>query len=365
MKRLWEIVVTSEGSDRFYSFPFLAAFRMATPVYQFFSRRHLRNRRARCSKEWRAKMISVGGITVGGAGKTPIVAYLAEKFSSEGKKVAIIHSGYGKKRAGDHSIAYGKTGEYSVADIGDEAAMLGRMIPQAAFGVGRDKKDMAARVDKEYSPDVIIIDDGFQRLDMEKDIDIVVLGANSLRPHPDRRFARVWRLFPCGVLREPPEAISRADAVFVAGVESGSSDTNHARWFSDAAGNLPVIHWQSELTGAESAEGEVTIEQLREMKPYLFAGIGSYPRLLRMVEKAGIQVCGEYDFGDHFDYDKLDIDMIRRMAAARKADSYLTTAKDIIKLSPDAFDKPLYSLRLTVRPLESDLLQEIFARVSS
>ncbi len=362
MRRLWEIVITSKGADRFYSFPFLAAFRLATPIYQYFSRRHLHRRRERQSREWQAKMVSVGGITVGGAGKTPIVAYLADRFISEGKKVAIVHSGYGRKRTGDHVIAYGKAGEYSIADIGDEAAMLARMIPQAAFAVGKDKKSMAARVDRECRPDVIIIDDGFQRLDMEKDIDIVVLGANSMQPHSDRHFVRLWRLFPRGVLREPPEAINRADAVFVTGVEPESVDSNPARWFSETAADIPVVHWQSELAGAEGEEGEVSLDKLRGMKPYLFAGIGSYSRLVRMVEKAGIQVSGDYSFGDHFDYDKLDIDMLRRMAAARQADCYLTTAKDMVKLSSDVFDKPLYSFRLTVRPLESDRLQEIITK---
>jgi tetraacyldisaccharide-1-P 4'-kinase len=149
MKRLWEIVVTSQGADRFYSSPFLAAFRLATPVYQFFSRRHLRKRRGHRSREWQAKMISVGGITVGGAGKTPIVAYLAERVISDGRKVAIVHSGYGRKRTQDHIIEYGKAGDYAVADIGDETAMLARMIPQAAFAIGRDKKQMAAQLDRE------------------------------------------------------------------------------------------------------------------------------------------------------------------------------------------------------------------------
>ncbi len=365
MKRLWEIVVTSRGADRFYSFPFLAAFRLATPAYQFFSRRHLRKRRARRSREWRAKMISVGGITVGGAGKTPIVAHLAENLISDGRKVAIVHSGYGRKRTQDHIIEYGRAEGFAVADIGDEAAMLARMIPQAAFAVGRDKKSMAARVDREYHPDVIIIDDGFQRLDMEKDIDIVVLGADAVRPHTDQRFNREWRLFPRGILREPPEAIGRADAIFVTGVDAEAGNANHANWFVEAAGDRPIVHWQAELAGAEGDEGDVSLETLRGMKPYLFAGIGSYPRLVRMVEKAGIQVCGDYSFGDHFNYDKLDLDMLRRMAASRQADCYLTTAKDRVKLPPDAFDKPLYSLRLAVGPLESDRMQEIFARVMS
>ncbi len=365
MKRLWEIVVTSQGADRFYSFPFLAAFRLATPVYQFFSRRHLSRRRSRRSREWQAKLVSVGGITVGGAGKTPIVAYLAERFISAGKKTAIIHSGYGRKRSGDHVIAYGKAGEYSVSDIGDEVAMLARMIPQAAFAVGRDKKHMAARVDRECRPDVIIVDDGFQRLDMEKDIDIVVLNAETVRPHSDRKFTRQWRLFPRGVLREPPDSILRADAVFVTGIDPGAVDSNPAPWFAETAEGRLVVHWQSELIGAAGEVGEVSLETLRGMKPYLFAGIGSYARLRRMVEEAGIQMCGDYSFGDHFDYDKLDLDMLRRLALACHADCYLTTAKDVVKLSPDVLDKPLYSLRLTVRPLESDLLQEIIARVSS
>ena len=122
------------------------------------------------------------------------------------------------------------------------------------------------------------------------------------------------------------------------------------------------MRWTFELTGAECEGQGISLDELRAMKPYLFAGIGSYPRLLKTVEDAGIRPCGDYNFGDHFDYDKLDIDMLRRMAAARKADCYLTTAKDAVKLSADDFDKPLYSLHLTVRPLESERLRDIIAK---
>lgn len=362
MRRLWEIVVTSKGGDRFYCFPFLAVFWLATPIYQFFSRRHLRARLRRRSREWRAKVLSVGGITVGGAGKTPIVAYLAEMFISQGKKTAIVHSGYGRRHTKDQIIDYGEGREFTVADIGDEAAMLMRMIPQAAYAVGKDKKRMTALVDRECNPDVIIVDDGFQRLDMEKDNDIAVLNASAVRPFPDRYFMRLWRLFPRGVLRESWDSLARADAVFVTGMESESVGMNTAAWFTDAVGEKPLVRWAFELAGATCDGKDVSLDEVRAMKPYLFAGIGSYARLLRMVEDAGIRLCGDYNFGDHFDYDKLDIDMLRRMAAARNADCYLTTAKDAIKLSADAFDKPLYSLRLTVRPLESDLLREIIAR---
>jgi tetraacyldisaccharide 4'-kinase len=362
MRRLWEIVVTSKGADRFYCFPFLAMFWLATPIYQFFSRRHLRKRRQRRSREWQAKVVSVGGITVGGAGKTPIVEYLAEVFISDGKKTAIVHSGYGRKHTKDQIIDYGKGREFSVADIGDEAAMLTRMVPLAAFAVGKDKKRMTALVDRECRPDVIIVDDGFQRMDMEKDIDVTVLNALAVRPNPDRHFRRLWRLFPRGVLRESSESLSRADAVFITGMESESVGMNTAGWFTDAVGDKQVVRWAFELAGATCDGKDVSLDEARAMKPYLFAGIGSYSRLLRMVEDAGIQLCGDYNFGDHFDYDKLDIDMLRRMAAARKADCYLTTAKDAVKLSADAFDKPLYSLRLTVRPLELNLLRDIIAR---
>lgn len=362
MKRFWEIVVTSRGADRFYCFPFLLVFRIITPVYQFFSRRHLLRRRSRRSRDWRTKVISVGGITVGGAGKTPVVGYLAEMLLAQGKKVAVVHSGYGRKRNGDQVVGYGRGPDAGVAAVGDEVAMLARMVPQAAFAVGPDKKRMLARVDHECRPDVTVIDDGYQRLDIVKEVDLAIIPASLLSDDQDPHLQRQFRLFPQGILREPRRALGRADAIGVTGSEEELSRFRITGRIGDHVRDIPLIRWTLEPAGAVCEGNEVSIDDLRKHQPFLFAGIGSYSRLLAMVRNAGIPIAGDYDFGDHFDYDRLDIDMVRRLASSAGADSYLTTAKDLVKLPQEAFDKPLYCLRLRVRPLETETLRDIIGK---
>lgn len=360
MRRFWELVVTSQGADRFYCFPFLLLFRLLTPVYQFFSRRHLRRRARRRSRDWQVKVISVGSITVGGAGKTPIVAYLAGQLIARGKKVAIVHSGYGRRRTADVIIGYGEGRKSPVAEIGDETAMLAREVPQAAFAVGRDKKKMLVRVDRELHPDVVIIDDGYQRLDVAKELDIATISAAFARRNRGRRLERQLHLFPRGILREPPSSLARADTVFLIGAEAELSSIDEAVW--GGAASRSIMRWVFSLTGALCGDETVPLERFNARRPFLFAGIGSYDRLLGMVRDGGVPICGDYRFGDHFDYDKLDVAMLGRLSSAAGADCYLTTAKDLVKLPVEAFDKPVFCLRLDVRPLEEDRLREMLER---
>jgi tetraacyldisaccharide 4'-kinase len=347
VKRLWQAVIDARGSDRIYCFPFLLVLKIVTPLYQLFSRRKLSRRHRQCSREWGARVISVGNITVGGSGKTPIVLYLAERCLSRGDKVAIVHSGYGRSCTEDIVIDYGKGAEYTVACIGDETAMMAGLLPQAAFVVGRDKKRLTIRLDRELAPDIILIDDGYQRRDIAKEVDIVAVNPSILDIDDGDEAPGPRRLFPAGVLREPLMALSRADAVFVVSTKPVSPAILEPaiKRYNDGA---VVITWSFSLAGAYVAGKDVSLDDLRQRRPFLFAGIGSYARLKRMLTDAGIAVFGDYDFGDHHDYGAADVRLLARLAAG--ADCYLTTAKDLVKLPAEALDKPICCLRLLAQP---------------
>lgn len=361
MKRFWEIIMTARGGERIYCYPFLLFFRMITPLYQYFSRRNLQKRLKRRSRDWKAQAISVGNVTVGGCGKTPIVAWLAQHLISQGKRVAIVHSGYGRRSDKELIISPGRITDYAVAETGDEVQMMGAILPEAAFAIGRDKKKMVALVDLKFSPDVILIDDGFQRLDIAKDRDIVVVETSSLLSSSAEGISAL-RLFPGGFWREPLSSLKRAAAIFVVdptGAVDKKAITDNIQKYND---NAPVVFWRFSLSGASCGDRVVGLDDLRERRPMLFAGIGSYPRLLAMIEASGIKPVGEYNFGDHYDYDKSDIDHIMRMAREFKADCYLTTAKDAVKLPHDAFDKPVYVLQLAVAPDDIQLVEKLLDR---
>ncbi len=366
MKRFWELVVNARGADRFYCFPFLFLFRLITPPYQALSQWNLRRRKARCSGGWKAKVISVGNITVGGSGKTPVVIELAGRFIAKSKSVVIVHSGYGRKSKFDCLIGYNRGDDYSVDQTGDEVAMMTRLAPQAGFAVGRDKKRMVALADQDLSPDVIIIDDGYQRLDIKKDVDIAVVNSalsdlffNNHSGEGEKRRRRRLRLFPGGILRERPETLERADAVFVVNAGSDKAGERLSSKVERYDSKAQLVNWRLFFEGAELNGAPVDLNRIKEGKPFLFAGIGSFERLLTMIEDTGIKLSGYYRFGDHYEYDKLDIDHLRNLAGDAGADCYLTTAKDLVKLAHQSFDRPLYCLNLAARPDDGALVDGI------
>src|SRR6266478_7673177 len=142
-------------------------------------------------KRLKAPVISVGNLTVGGTGKTPMVLYLAEKFLAEGKRVGVLTRGY-----------RGSSG------TSDEVEMLRqRLGDRVVFGVGANRYVEGSRIEKESGVDVFLLDDGFQHLKLARDVDIVLWDGT-------KKFQRQWML-PAGILREPISAIGRADMLVI------------------------------------------------------------------------------------------------------------------------------------------------------
>lgn len=360
MKRFWEIVIDSRGSDRFYCFPFLLLFWIITPIYQFFSRRYINKRKNQCSCEWDAKVISVGNISVGGSGKTPIVIWIARYFLNKGKKVSIVHSGYGRRSDENIIIEPGNSGNYTYRDAGDEVLMMANEIPGAGFAVGRDKKQMTRLVDEKLSPDLIIIDDGYQRLDIKKDIDLVILPVGIFNRQSIIE-KKTWRLFPSGRLREPVDLISRADGImFVQSREKLDEGIHNYREYNAKA---PCMIWKFNVDEVTLDNRQLALSELKNSNPFLFAGIGSFSRLKAMLQNQEIELADSYNFGDHYNYDKSDFVHLRDLSSGCGADCYLTTAKDMVKLPQEGLDKPIYVLNLNVEPGDEMILNNIMDRM--
>lgn len=351
MNRLWTKVMAACGWRRTLWSPLILLLRLTTPIYQWFSRRHLARRQACRSLVGRAKVISVGNITVGGSGKTPVVMHIAEKLIERGRKVVVVHSGYGRRSQENVLVEYGKGPDCVVDAVGDEVAMMARRMPMAAFAVGGDKKQVAGEADWRFSPDVLVIDDGYQRLDIRKNLDIVLISPDVLggRAH----------LFPGGILRERLKTLARAHAVFIMHADEimlRERIEAAARGINAAA---PILHWRLTLDRAEIDGKIIGLESLLSLRPYLFAAIGSFPRMSGMVTRAGIRPVGWYDFGDHHRYIQADVERLRHAAKRCGADAYLTTAKDAVKLDGLRFDKPVYTLRLAAAPEDPAALSRI------
>jgi tetraacyldisaccharide 4'-kinase len=222
--------------------------------------------------------------------------------------------------------------------------MMAAVLPEAAFAIGPDKKRMAAELDRRFHADVILIDDGFQRRDIAKEADLVVIDVSVARPGNPKE----GRLFPRGRMREGWGALGRATAIFVMRTPDQSEEiVDRIRIYNSTA---PIVDWDMMISGISSGDRRFPPGALRGEAPLLFAGIGSFERLERMLANMDLHPVATCDFGDHYRYDLSDVAQLRAMAREHGAGCYLTTAKDAVKLSASAFDKPLHVLELSVSP---------------
>lgn len=267
-------------------------------------------------KKLKTPVISVGNLTVGGTGKTPMVLYLAEKFLREGKRVGILSRGY----RGEHGAS-------------DEIEMLKqRLGGRAEFGVGPDRHAEGRRIEKERPVDIFLLDDGFQHLKLARDVDIVMLdGSKKLREQ--------W-LLPSGILREPISACSRADMLIVS--------RKHQRpdiEANDSHEHL-IFYAQTRLLGFRKIGKTETPLYLSELGagPYFaFCGVGNPEAFFEDLRRWHANLAGTMKFRDHHSYSRSDVSRLMNAARQAGACALVTTEKDEQNLRDVKLeDMPIY-----------------------
>lgn len=278
-------------------------------------------------KHLRAKVISVGNLTVGGTGKTPMVLWLAEKFLAEGKRVAILSRGY--RGAGGTS---------------DEIELMKhRLKDRVTFGVGKDRYAEGHRIELRAPIDIFLLDDGFQHLSLARDLDILLMDASR----PVHRSL----LLPAGSLREPVSAMRRADLLLFTRVDTQPGSV-------EAIGNLkeyPVFAAVTRLAGFRLLRDPALLqsEQIGNGPFFAFCGIGNPEAFLRDLQTWVVPVAGKIFFADHHKYNATDMETLEKAAQAAGAKAFVTTEKDLQNLSGVKLrGTPVYVavINLDVRP---------------
>jgi tetraacyldisaccharide 4'-kinase len=247
-------------------------------------------------------VISVGNITVGGTGKTPMVIWLAEKLLAEGKHVAILSRGY-----------RGANGTSDEIEL-----MKQRLRGRVQFGVGSDRYAEAQRLDA-AGVDVYILDDGFQHLQLARDVDIVLVDATSP--------LQGEFVLPAGRLREPTSALSRATAIVL-------TRTNQSQFISVHLPGFPKFSAYSagtKLLGFRTHDGDRRQEPLRDSLTgahFAFCGIGNPDAFFADLQRWGVQLAGRRAFRDHHRYPQTEIVALERAAKSAGAIALVTTEKD-------------------------------------
>src|SRR6266404_6328307 len=291
------------------------------------------------SKRLKAAVISVGNVTVGGTGKTPMVSWLAEKLLAEGKRVAILSRGY----RGSHGSS-------------DEIDLLKRRLRgKVLFGVGPDRFASGSRLESENAIDVFLLDDGFQHLQLARDLDIVMLDGS-------RKLKDEW-LLPAGSLREPIAACRRADILVVS--------RKFERPFVEAtdAHNFAIFYAQTRLLGFRRFESDSPQKYLRELGagPFLaFCGIGNPDAFFEDLSRWHVPVAEKRAFSDHHKYSPRELDQLQSRAEACGAAGLVTTEKDAENISDMRPRLPIWIDVIDfVFTAESELLAAIERKLSA
>jgi tetraacyldisaccharide 4'-kinase len=280
-----------------------------------------------------SKVISIGNLTVGGAGKTPLVAFISKRMLADGKKVAVVARGYGRPESGPVKINNNDPVDWRQA--GDEPSMLAQMVPGLTIYVNSSKTEGA----KEASADgfdIILIDDGFQHRGLFRDIDIVCLDAGM--PFGN------GLLLPSGILREPPKALSRANVI----VAFGKSNLHGLRFDSK-----PVYRAIKKVSSTYDSQGAPV--SLSDKKILAFCGLGNPESFKMSLRDTGCRIVEFMEYRDHHNYVPTDISRIIERIKQTGAEAAVTTLKDYVKLEnlwPS--DIAIYRLEIAIELENSD-----------
>jgi tetraacyldisaccharide 4'-kinase len=303
-------------------------------------------------------VLSVGNITVGGSGKTPIVARLAEKLLDDGVRVGIVASGYGRPDPISFVAPGHNVQAMDVGRTGDEVMLLALQLPDAVFAVDKSKGQAAQKLAEGGQVDVIIIDDGFQHFKLARDLDLVTYDAGL--------DSRLLKPFPYGLLRESLSALARADIIFLTRAESTpdvDAIKQELQVLSPRASLYQAGFRATEIVGRDR---RLPVSYLAEKSVLLFAGIGNFEVLKRQVTALSARLDCALEYSDHQRYEKTLLEQIRQTADRYNSDMVLTTRKDWVKVHNFDFGHEFYYLDRLVEfdPGEETLLAEFRTRIN-
>jgi 3-deoxy-D-manno-octulosonic-acid transferase len=294
-------------------------------------------------------VISIGGIAMGGSGKTPLVAYLSEKLSAHNP--AILTRGY--RRQSPESSTIVPRGEATPVELTGDEAQIFVCEGTAHIGIGRDRARTGALLASKLDPGVFLLDDGFQHASLHRDVDIVTIDA--LDP-----FAG-GAIFPQGRLREPLDALARADAFIITRVQGNRRYAGIRKVLRDFNPNAPVLwahivprYWVCLQTGER-----IDLDELPNRQSGAFCGLANPSAFWTTLATLKISPASPRAFPDHHRYSPSELH-----ALSQTAEILLTTEKDSINLPTVHDTVPIYWLKIGIRIENEAALLEILRRVT-
>jgi tetraacyldisaccharide 4'-kinase len=286
-------------------------------------------------------VISVGNITTGGTGKTPLVEWVSKTLAAKGKKVCILTRGYGRKDPHLQVIVSDGYGVLaSPSEAGDEPYLLATNLTGFAAVISSADRIAAGReAIKDFGSDCFVLDDGFQHLRLARDLNIVTIDATN-----------PWgggTLLPYGRLREKPEGLSRADCVVITRCDQVKNLDALRNEIARFAGNRPIFYSHmrtSRVSSLKNGPGSLA----SPARIAAFCAVGNPSSFFEHVRRFGFDVALSTSFPDHHVYSQDEIESLVRSAEKAGANALITTAKDAVKLRSMSFPIPCYVLEIEI-----------------
>jgi tetraacyldisaccharide 4'-kinase len=289
--------------------------------------------------------VSIGNITLGGSGKTPLVIYAAQVLIKLGFIPAVLTRGYGRRNS-DKLLIVSPTRELPSPEsiLGDEPALVRRRVPSAWLGVSKDRRAAAEEIAGRAQGIVFVLDDGFQHQKVYRDLDIAIVDRTQ--------HLMANHIFPRGTLREPVSHLRRCHAVVINGIQGpGEQDLTESAIRSLHV-NAPLFHCDQKIKllvpFSQWSKGEEDWRGPYPRSALVVAAIGNPERFRRDVVRLGIEVCGSRFFADHHRINSKEWLACREQADAGAADAIITTEKDAMKIE----QPPDFPLLVSVQATE-------------
>jgi tetraacyldisaccharide 4'-kinase len=300
-------------------------------------------------------VISIGNLTLGGTGKTPLAIYLAELLGKLNAAPALLSRGYGR-HSRDKVQVFGPEDEVSdlVRRAGDEPALVRRRVPAIWLGISNDRRAAGERVLEQRPDAVFILDDGFQHRKLHRDLDIVMVD----RAQP----LSANRVFPRGTLREPLTGLERAQVVLINGRHQGSETDPIEASVSEINPRAQILHCVQRVDALIPYEcwsgPRMAANNSNPGSAFLVAAVGNPERFRNDIEALGVRIVGTRFFRDHQSLSPRTLFQCANEARSSRAEAVITTEKDAVKLS-EAPEFPLLVSVQSTRMHEPEVFQRM------
>jgi tetraacyldisaccharide 4'-kinase len=322
-----------------------------------------------------APTISIGNITAGGTGKTPLVAHVAKCLAAGGQKVCILTRGYGRKDAKNRVlVSDGEQILASPAEAGDEPLELAqKLIGKAIVIADADRVSAADWAKRKFGATAFVLDDAFQHRKVRRDLDIVCIDATD--PFGG------GKMLPAGRLREPLSNLNRTDMVVITRANLAKdisdlrfeiSELNAAAAIFTAKNDLKnVARLEEFLAKIQRTQREVKditrALPLAETAPkststVAFCGLGNHENFFEQLRREKFSVAAGKTFRDHHIYTQKDVIEIEAIAREKGAEMLITTAKDAVKLSDLKFEIPCFVAEIEMIISDADAFEALLHR---